>query len=138
MSNIKGNVLILASYCGEDDKCSDLNPCVDCLLMCNAAKAEIIEVFGQPEFETHSFDKNRELQKDLDQYRWRDVNEELPEINQDCIGRWWANGREKCHLDFTGTWWYLDKMVGLKESNIAPTHWMPMPSFERTNKSEGE
>lgn len=65
MSNIKGNVLILASYCGEDDRCSDLNPCVDCLLMCNAALAEIKEVYGQPEFEVDLHSKNQKLDEQI-------------------------------------------------------------------------
>jgi len=35
---IQHRVLLLASYCGDDNpECSDESPCVDCLKMCNVA-----------------------------------------------------------------------------------------------------
>lgn len=69
------------------------------------------------------------IEAEKNQYRWRDVKEELPEVNKDYIGRWWANAREKCHFDGKD-WWYVDKMVGTKKCNVAPSHFMPMPKFE--------
>jgi hypothetical protein len=38
----KRKVLVLASYCGDDnEKCSDDIPCVDCLLMSNVAEVKV-------------------------------------------------------------------------------------------------
>lgn len=33
-------VLLLASYCGDNTKCTEANPCEDCLKMCNIAFIE--------------------------------------------------------------------------------------------------
>jgi len=30
-------ILLLASYCGDNPKCTDTNPCKECLGMCNIA-----------------------------------------------------------------------------------------------------
>ena len=80
--------------------------------------------------ESGLLEKIDKLKAKLDQYRWRDVKVEPPEINTDLIGRWWLDGKEKCHLDDAGAWWWLDNMDGIKKASVAPTHWMPMPSFE--------
>lgn len=36
-------VLVLASYCGaeDDNGCTDVNPCRDCLEMCNVFEADL-------------------------------------------------------------------------------------------------
>jgi hypothetical protein len=49
----KRPILILASYCGDDDQsCVDTRPCLDCLQMCNVALAsgtvEVLGSFGKP------------------------------------------------------------------------------------------
>ena len=41
--NKKYRVLLLASYCGEDnDKCSEDFPCNDCLAMCNVVEVQLL------------------------------------------------------------------------------------------------
>jgi len=36
------SILLLASYCGEDNpKCTDEVPCLECLKMCNVASANV-------------------------------------------------------------------------------------------------
>ena len=63
----KYNVLILASYCDEEDKCTDKNPCVDCLLNCNMALVEVKpdEVIGQMRFVTDLYTKYVKIKKKL-------------------------------------------------------------------------
>jgi hypothetical protein len=36
-------VLVLASYCGAEDQngCTDINPCAECLEMCNVFEADL-------------------------------------------------------------------------------------------------
>lgn len=41
--NKKYRMLLLASYCGDDnDKCSEDFPCSDCLAICNVAEVELL------------------------------------------------------------------------------------------------
>ena len=50
-------VLLLASYCGDDDlSCTDDLPCLDCLKMCN-----IVTVRSRPTENLGGWDYNRDL-----------------------------------------------------------------------------
>lgn len=50
-------VLLLASYCGDDDStCTDDLPCMDCLKMCNIASMR-----GKPTDNLGGWDYNRDL-----------------------------------------------------------------------------
>lgn len=57
-------ILILASYCGgEDPRCSDTHPCLDCLQMSNIAWAEVSNltvVGGWEEVDREAVERERD------------------------------------------------------------------------------
>lgn len=89
--------------------------------------------------------ENQQLKEELDKYRWRDVNEELPE-DDDKVLIW-------PHHKYAGesAWFhpYNEEFEGIKKDEfyystydpygddyhpITVTHWMPMPQFKEDEK----
>lgn len=58
-------VLVLASYCGaeDDNDCTDINPCPECLEMCNVFEADLSKAEYIAQFEDLKRSHGRYKQK---------------------------------------------------------------------------
>jgi len=55
---------------------------------------------------------------------WIKTSDKLPDYTDNFIGRWWGGDISMCSYDLQGGfWWYLNRSTGMRQANIAPTHW---------------
>lgn len=73
--------------------------------------------------------ENAKLKEELDKYRWRSVEDELPEIcDHTVILLIWDDGRKSSGF-YIGSFQHANGDMDYHDEPKV-THWMPMPKFE--------